>query len=318
MIVSALKTKKILFPVVKCLVLGLTFGYILYKIYTNKVLNLGDFMATIFSKGIYSIYLIITFLLFAAANWYFEIRKWQTLISSFEKIDFKTAMRQSLASLTVSLATPNRIGEYGAKAMFFESQKRKKVLLLNFYSGAMQMLVTCTFGIIGVIFLLRKINFAFHYQNLLIIGLIGVILFVFGYVLKKKEMNIKGFSIANSIRFFKNITSSIKLKTFLFSVLRYLIFSSLFYGLLLFFGSKLAISEAAFLIFTMYFLVSIVPTLFIFDVVIRGGVAVWLFSFAGVLELIVLSTVLAMWILNFVIPSLIGSYYVVTYQPITR
>src|SRR5690606_17829008 len=148
---------------------------------------------------------------------------------------------------------------------------------------------------------------------------IGVILFIaIGYYFKEKELLLKGFSIAKTIRFFRDIPFQIKFKTILFSAIRYVIFSGMFYGLLVIFGGKIAIPEAIPLIFAMYFLVSILPTLFIFDVVIRGGVAVWLFSFAGVPELIVLSTVLAMWLLNFVLPSLLGSFFVLTYKPTTR
>lgn len=92
----------------------------------------------------------------------------------------------------------------------------------------------------------------------------------------------------------------------------------MFYGLLLFFGAEIAFSTALALIFAMYLLVSIAPTIFIFDVVVRGGVAVWLFSFAGISEFTVLSTVLVMWVFNFVIPSFIGSYFVLAYQPVTQ
>jgi hypothetical protein len=92
----------------------------------------------------------------------------------------------------------------------------------------------------------------------------------------------------------------------------------MFYGMLLFFNANIPFSEAMPLIFAMYLLVSILPTLFIFDVVIRGGVAVWLFSFAGIPELTVLSAVLAMWLFNFVIPALFGGFFVLTYQPTTR
>ncbi|MGO3181615.1 MAG: hypothetical protein ACTIJ9_02170 [Aequorivita sp.] len=318
MIAISNKTKNYLFAAAKILVLGITFGYIFYKVSSNKSLDLGVFIAAISSRGMASGYLIILFLLFATANWFFEIRKWQTLVSSFERIDFKTAMKQSLASLTVSLATPNRIGEYGAKTLFFESQNRKKVLLLNFYSGAIQMLVTSVFGVIGLFYLIQKFNIAFSYKSLLIIVLIAMLVFTIGYFLKEKEFLLKGFSIAKAIRFFKKTSLSIKLKTTAFSIVRYAIFSSLFFGLLLFFGANIAVSEAYFLIFAMYFLVSILPSLFIFDVVIRGGVAVWLFSFAGVPELVVLSTVFAMWFLNFVLPSLLGSIYVVTHQLTTR
>lgn len=312
------KTKNHLLFLAKILVLAITFGYIFYKVSSIKVLDFGEFTNAILSKGIVSGYLIILFFFFAVANWYFEILKWQTLVSTIENIDFKTAMKQSLASLTVSLATPNRIGEYGAKALFFEAQKRKKVLLLNFYSGAMQMLVTCVFGMIGSFYLVQNFRLTLSYESLSIIGLTLVLIFGIGYFLKEKELLLKGFSIAKTIRFFKQTSFSVKLKVFVFSVIRYAIFSTLFYALLLFFGADIAIFEAYFLIFAMYFLVSIVPTLFIFDVVIRGGVAVWLFSYVGVTELTVLSTVLAMWLLNFVLPSLLGSFYVVTYQPATQ
>ncbi len=312
------KTKNHLLFLAKILVLAITFGYIFYKVSSIKVLDFGEFTNAILSKGIVSGYLIILFFVFAVANWYFEILKWQTLVSTLESIDFKTAMKQSLASLTVSLATPNRIGEYGAKALFFEAQKRKKVLLLNFYSGAMQMLVTCVFGMIGSFYLVQNFRLTLSYESLSIIGLTLVLIFGIGYFLKEKELLLKGFSIAKTIRFFKQTSFSVKLKVFVFSVIRYAIFSTLFYALLLFFGADIAIFEAYFLIFAMYFLVSIVPTLFIFDVVIRGGVAVWLFSFVGVTELTVLSTVLAMWLLNFALPSLLGSFYVVTYQPTTQ
>lgn len=296
----------------------MTFGYLYYKVIHNKSLNFGEFTTIILSKGIISGYLTLVFLLFASANWFIEIWKWQTLVSSFEKINFKTAMKQSLASLTVSLATPNRIGEYGAKALFFSPQNRKKILLLNFYSGAIQMFVTSVFGMMGLFYLLQKFNIALAYESLLVMLVIVSFFLVIGYFFKEKELLLKGLTIKNIIGFFKGLSYSIKLRTILFSVVRYVIFSSLFYGLLLFFGANIEILEAYFLIFAMYLLVSILPSIFILDVVVRGGVAIWVFSFVGVSELTVLSTVFAMWFLNFVLPSLVGSFYVVTYQPTTR
>lgn len=312
------KAKQYLLATVKVLVLAVTFGYIFYKLNNNSTLDFREFITTILSKGTTSVYSLSVFLLFASANWFFEILKWQTLVSTIEKIDFKTALKQSLASLTVSLATPNRIGEYGAKALFFEKRKRKKILLLNFFSGGAQMFVTTVFSAFGLFYLLQNFNINYSIATLGYIGIGIIVLFAIGYYSKEKELLLKGFSIAMTIRFFKNIPFQIKFKTILFSVLRYVIFSGMFYGLLLFFGANISFNEAILLIFAMYLLVSVLPTLFIFDVIIRGGVAVWVFSFAGVSELIVLSTVLAMWIFNFVLPSLVGSFYVLTYQPTTR
>lgn len=312
------KAKQYLLAAVKVLVIAITFGYIFYKLKSNTSLGFSEFNATIFSKGSISIYTLVLFLLLASANWFFEILKWQTLVSTFKKIDFKTASKQSLASLTVSLATPNRIGEYGAKALFFENKSRKKILLLNFFSGGAQMLVTSFFGFFGLLYLFRNFNISYSVTTLCYFGIGIIILFAIGYYFKEKELLMKGFSIAKIIQFFRSIPFPIKFKTVLFSTFRYAIFSGMFYGLLLFFGGNIAFSEAIPLIFAMYFLVSMLPTLFIFDVVIRGGVAVWLFSFAGIPELIVLSTVLTMWILNFVLPALFGSFFVLTYKPIFK
>lgn len=312
------KTKSYFLTASKFLVLTVTFLYIVYKLSNNSILKWDDFVNSIISRGFISGYLFIFFLFFAAANWYFEILKWQTLVSSFTKIDLKTAKKQCLAALTVSLATPNRIGEYGAKAFFYESRYRKKVLLLNFYSGAIQMLVTSIFGVLGISYLLLKLKLHFSYNSLWVMASLIILAMGFAYFLKEKEFLIKGFSISKTIRFFRKISLSIKLRTIIFSGIRYAIFSSLFLGLLLFFGANIEILDAYLLIFAMYFLVSLVPTLFIFDVIIRGGVAVWLFSFVGIPELTVLSTVLAMWILNFVIPSFLGSFYVITYQSLAR
>ncbi len=318
MIAVSHKAKQYLLAAAKVLVLAVTFGYIFYKLKNNPSLDFGAFTATIFSKGNVSGYLLLLFLGLAVANWYFEILKWKILVSTFEKINFKTALKQSLASLTVSLATPNRIGEYGAKALFFESRKRKKILLLNFLSSGAQMLVTSFFGIFGLLYLFQNFNIPYSVTTLCYFGIGVILLLAVAYYFKEKELLMKGFSMAKTIRFFRSIPFKIKFKTVLFSSFRYVIFSGMFYGMLLFFGAKISFIEAIPLIFAMYLLVSVLPTLFIFDVVIRGGVAVWLFSFAGIPELSVLSTVLAMWLLNFVLPSLLGSFFVLTYQPITR
>jgi hypothetical protein len=312
------KAKQYLLATAKVLILAITFGYIFYKLKSNDAVHFSEFAKVIYSKGIISGYYLLLFLILASANWFFEILKWQTLVAFIEKIDFKTALKQSLASLTVSLATPNRIGEYGAKALFFGSLKRKKILLLNFFSSGTQMFITTIFGVFGLFYLLRNFNIKYSVATIGYFGIGIILLLAVGYYFKEKELLLKGFSIAKTMKFFKNIPFQIKFKTVLFSTFRYVIFNGMFYGLLLFFGANVLFFEAIPLIFAMYLLVSLVPTFFIFDVVIRGGVAVWLFSFVGIPELVVLSTVFAMWIFNFVLPALLGSFYVITYQPTTR
>lgn len=104
------------------------------------------------------------------------------------------------------------------------------------------------------------------------------------------------------------------LKVILYSLVRYLTFSFQFYYLLFLFGVEISYFEAMIAISSMYLLSSIIPSIFIFDVVIKGGVAVYVFGLMGVSEVIILSVVTMMWILNFVLPSVIGSYHVLRFK----
>ena len=314
MILARYKSKQYLVFGLKISLLAITFSYLYSKLFTNESLSLEEFTTNLRNVGSFSATSVLIFLILSAANWIFEILKWQTLVSTMEKISFNTALKQTLAALTISLATPNRIGDYGAKAYFYSKEKRRKILLFNFYSNAIQMLCTLVFGSFGLIY------FSMLFKNQYLLEIFGVILissigfFAIVYFLKDKNLIIKDFTIQNIIDYFKKLPKTAKYRSILFSLLRYLIFSSMFYAMLKFFGAQIDLAKAFPLIFAMYLLVSIVPMLFFFDVVVRGGVAVWLFSYLQVPELIVLCTVLAMWILNFVIPSIIGGFFVLTYK----
>ena len=307
------KAKQYLLIALKVFILAVTFGYIYLKITQNEAVDFKEFSKLIIDENV--ILSIFIFLILAASNWFFEVLKWKTLVSEIQQISFIIALKQSLASLTVSLTTPNRIGEYGAKAYFFEKEKRKSVLLLNFYHNTIQMLVTVFFGSIGLVMIFKEYDIPIDASKLIIVILTLGVLLILGIVFKKQQLIFKGLTFSSVFLRFKNMSTSVKVKVFFYSTIRYIIFCFLFYNLLQFFGVSISISQAAPLIFSMYLLVSVVPTIFIFDVVVRGGVSVWLFSLAGISELPVLSTVFSMWILNFVIPSVIGGYYLLTYKP---
>ena len=314
MIVVHHKAKQYLIIALKVFILILTFGYIYFKLTQNETVNLSHFFNNNVTYNSITFLSLFFFILLATINWFFEILKWKTLVSHIQDISFLTAMKQSLASLTVSLTTPNRIGEYGAKAYFFERDKRKQVLVLNFFSNALQMGVTTLFGVIGIAIIFQQYDLPLSTSKLIISLFILSLILILGYRFKKKELLIKGFSISNVFRKFKNLSLPIKLKLTIYSIIRYLTFSLLFYSLLHFFNAHISILQFIPLIFSMYLIASIIPTIFIFDVVVKGSAAVWLFSFAGISELPVLSTVLCMWILNFVIPSIIGGFYLLSYK----
>ncbi len=300
------------------LIIVITACYFIYqKLNSNQLLSfskLEEQFAFAFSKNIW---MLIGILLLTDLNWLLEVFKWKTLVSSIKNISFFEAFEQSLGSLTVSIITPNRIGEYGAKALYFEKENQKKVVGLNFIGNMSQLLTTILFGCFGFMFIL--LNFetklpSLKVQNALVIVVISILLYFFRKQLSflKIEKQLQRFS-----RFLKGIPKSIYAKSLVFSIARYIVFSHQFYFLLRLFGVETDYFTLISLIFSMYFISSFIPSLSIFDWIIKGSVAVWLFQFIGLNELTIITITSFMWILNFAIPALFGSVFVLKFKTIS-
>lgn len=308
------KSKQFLVVLIKSSIVVGAFYFIYDKLLHNEELEFHIFSQILTENDAFSVKNVIFLLFLSVFNWFLEILKWKTLVSSIQSISFKKALEQSLGALTASLVTPNRIGEYGVKALYYKKPFRKKIMLLNLLGNMMQMTTTLVFGVFGLLFFVINFNLELNFQKLLILCLTFILIlgFIF-FILKKQRFKIKGFSLHKIYKFIKNIPLSIKIKTTLFSIIRFMVFSFQFYYLLLVFGVPLHYFEAMMVITTMYLLSSIIPSIFIFDVVIKGSVAIFLFSNVGVSDLTVLCVISMMWLLNFVIPSIFGSYYVIKF-----
>ena len=179
----------------------------------------------------------------------------------------------------------------------------------------MQMGVTTLFGVIGLSFFIYTYNPEISYYKLgrfLIILLVIMTFTVYGA--KQNTFTVKGFSFKKVIDFIIGISRKTHLKNAVFSVIRYIVFSYQFYVLLNLFGVEVYYLNAMVVITTMYLAASIIPSVFIFDVVVKGSVALYIFEIVGVNDLTVLCIITLMWILNFVIPSIIGSFFVLKFN----
>lgn len=308
------KSYQFLIYFVKIGIIAFSFYFIYHKLFNNSNLSISELKSHILSNNSFCINSILIIILLSALNWFFEILKWKYLVCSIKKISLKTATEQTLGAHTASLFTPNRIGDYGAKALYFSKKLRPKIVGLNGIGNLLQMLTTTLFGSIGLLFFTAKfplhINFkSFHWTLYLLFGVIFIVLVgvITNYVKPK-------IWIAKTKRFLASITASLFFKTFTISVIRYLVFSFQFYLLLQLFHVNLNYLNAMMVISSMYLLASILPSVVIFDVVLKGSIAVYLFSFFNINETIVLSCITLMWIFNMVLPSFIGSYFVMNFK----
>ncbi len=293
----------------KLLIVGGAYYFISQKIRNNDIITNTQFLTDLSKNVLNNSYVLFIIFLFTFSNWILEIVKWKTLVSSINKISFFEASKQSLSSLTASLLTPNRIGEYGAKAIYYPKNERYKILFLNFLGNFNQMLVTLLFGAFGLFFLIAFLPFTIKLSALQMIGVFMFFVLILLFSLNRKgKLYLK--KIADQLG---TISTKIHFRNFYYSVLRYLIFSHQFYFLLFIFGIDLEYISAMPIIFTMYLLASIIPSFVVFDWLIKGSVAVSLFSIFQINEMVILSITSVMWLANFAFPSIIGSYFVLTF-----
>ena len=308
------KYKRHLFLIFKWIIVLCAFYFIYKKLNSNQLLSLSKLTEQFTLAFSTNAWTFIGILLLTDLNWLLEIFKWKTLVSSIRKISFFEAFEQSLGSLTVSIITPNRIVEYGAKALYFEKENQMKVLGLNFIGNMSQLLSTIFFGCIGLIVVL--VNFEIilprlKVQNALIIIGFFILLYFF-----RRHISFLNFDkyLQRFSQFLKGIPKNIYLKSFGFSITRFIVFSHQFYFLLLLFGAETDYFTLISLIFSIYFISSFIPSLTIFEWLIKGSVALWLFGFADLNELTVITVTTFMWILNFAIPAVFGSFFVINFK----
>ena len=308
------KTKKFFWLAIKLsIVIGC--GYFIYtKLTESKEIFDVDFYQKQYKKGVFSIKTVIFVCFLSFFNWFLEILKWQKLASFCKKTTFNKAAIQSLASLTASLITPNRIGEYGVKSLYFEKYLRKKIIGVNFVGNFYQLMATLFFGTLGLTYFVIEQPVKINFGSIVPYAIfLSFVIFTLFFIVTSTNFII---SYLRKIRdFLTKIPLNLHLKVMLFSFIRFIIFSHQFYFLLLFLHPDIQYLEAITSIGGVYLIASITPILSVFDFILKGSIAIWIFSFFNINPNTIVTITTLMWILNFAIPAIVGGYFVITFKP---
>lgn len=311
---NSYKFKQFYFLVIKLTIIFGASYFIYQKLMHNDALSWVVFKTQLQKNQLLNYSIFFSLLAFSITNWLLEIFKWQYLVNTRQYLSFKAAATQSLSAHTASIITPNKIGEYGAKAIYYKS-KKKQLMLLNFIGNAMQLTTTLIFGIIGFVYLIQTVAIPIPYRKIARI-LVYFLVFILGLfkISSSKKSYFFGFSAQKFKQSLKIISKKQLLFVFFIAVLRYIIFSSQFYYLLSLFDVDLSFFQSFTLTASMYLISTAIPMLGLFDFVLKGAVAVWLFEKIGVSPEIILSITTIMWLFNFVFPAVLGFYGVFNYS----
>lgn len=300
---NLLRNKYFLF-IVKLTIVLLSFYFIYGELKNNDQLDWQKFFLLLEQKQ--SVLGIAFLLSFSVANRFLEILKWQNLVAFIKPISVGESTKQVLGALTAGIFTPNGLGEYAGKALYFEQKKTKKIIFLNLICNGIQMVLTVLFGTIGL--------FIIGYWKWALI-IIGLFCFLLLASFLSKKIKIKGYSIEKLLAKLNEIPKTIHRKNILLAIFRYMVFSHQYYFLFLAFDVDLPYLTMMASIAAVYFLASSLPSFQFLDFAVKGSVALFFFEKLGINEWIVIFISTLMWFLNVVLPVVIGSYFVLKFKP---
>lgn len=319
-----MKSKKAISFLLKISIVALALFFLYDQLKSNisfSQFDLNNIFLTL--KNNFSVLVLVIFLMFL--NWFVESLKWRFLISKIEKVSIKTSLRAVFSGITVSSFTPNRVGEYGGRVFCLKHADRIQGVLITVIGSMAQLIVTIVFGLVGILLLpnlmpsfdlfLKDLEFSYPIILFVVILLSTLLILLFlnasvFTVLLSKFRFLTKFSKYSKV--FSFYSSSELLEVLVYSFVRYIIFTSQYFILLNIFSVEVSYINSMILITTMLFVVSVIPTVAIAEIGIRGSVALFLFGLLSNNSIGILSATFSLWIINLVLPALIGIIFIFT------
>ena len=319
-----MKSKKAISFLLKISIVALALFFLYDQLKSNisfRQFDLNNIFLTL--KNNFSVLVLVIFLMFL--NWFVESLKWRFLISKIEKVSIKTSLRAVFSGITVSSFTPNRVGEYGGRVFCLKHADRIQGVLITVIGSMAQLIVTIVFGLVGILLLpnlmpsfdlfLKDLEFSYPIILFVVILLSTLLILLFlnasvFTVLLSKFRFLTKFSKYSKV--FSFYSSSELLEVLVYSFVRYIIFTSQYFILLNIFSVEVSYINSMILITTMLFVVSVIPTVAIAEIGIRGSVALFLFGLLSNNSIGILSATFSLWIINLVLPALIGIIFIFT------
>ncbi len=250
-------------------------------------------------------------------NWVLEAFKWRYLTRDLQRMSLWRSIEAIFCGLTWAIFTPNRFGEYGGRVLFLPPKKRVYGVFVMGVGQFGQGTVTNVVGLTAMLWFLHN----YIHPNawvMAIATLAGVALMLF---LLTCYFNIKWVVswlgrislLKKHTRFFEIIGRYKKdhlLKVMLFCLARFSVFSFQYYLVIHLLIPDLAAFPVMMMVFNNFIVQSVLPTLDILDVGLRGMTASAFFHYITPQQIAVIAAVSSIWLTNLIIPAILGSVFV--------
>ncbi|HWH61705.1 MAG TPA: lysylphosphatidylglycerol synthase domain-containing protein [Ginsengibacter sp.] len=323
--IRARKNIKIIFRYVIAPLLGAWLFYSLYKQIKDQP-NLQQSIDLIkqapFGTQAWKFWFVIVLVF---VNWGYEAKKWQVLLRTIQPVSFFTAYKSVLSGVTLSINTPNRIGEYGGRILYVQEGKRIKAISLSIAGSISQLIITLIMGCCGLIYIIYQAN-----SDVLVMGLpvfwlktllflsccatVIVVLFYFrlSWLIKLVEKIPAAAKYVEYISVLDNFNAKLLLRLLYLSFFRYVVFVIQYILLLQVLDVSILWINACWIISILFLVLAIVPSFAIADLGIRGKFSTELLSLYSTNTVGIIGTTFGIWFINLFIPALAGSLLILS------
>src|ERR1035437_3605932 len=169
------KTSNIL---IRIAIVVLVYAYIYYQVFYKRDINvtiglLDDMMA---NKMFLPFFISASVMMLG--NLFLEAKKWQYLISLKEKVSMSTSFKAVFTGLSVSVFTPNRVGEFLGRIFFLKKTEPIEGIFMTVIGSISQLLVTIVIGSLSLAFFLPVYYKPTDFPTELLMG----VLYVLGFL----------------------------------------------------------------------------------------------------------------------------------------
>lgn len=262
--------------------------------------------------------------LFMFANWGVESWKWMILVREMQPgYSFLNAYRAVLAGCSITMLTPNRIGEYGGRMLFVEPENRLRAISLALVGSISQLLITMIAGV-GALIILRffwhpasgELTVLPHFWGDVLLGsssmgmlLIALFYWKIGWLARIIDRLPFMKKIQQHVSVIETLQNSLLARVLCLSGLRYLIFVAQYLLMLRLMGVSVDWFAGSLLIALFYLMMALAPTIGFIELPLRIGALWLLLKTYSANELGVGAAALGIWIINIVIPAVMGSIF---------
>jgi Lysylphosphatidylglycerol synthase TM region len=254
-------------------------------------------------------------------NWGMEARKWQVLVQHVQPISLLNAFKSVLAGCSITMLTPNRIGEYGGRILYVEEGNRIKAISLTIVGSISQLLVTMIMGCLGLFFLRYfshnnsgTLSVLPEFWGNVLIYLcvtITVVLTLFylrlGWLVRMMEKVPALNKVVQHIRVLDEFDNIQLIRILSLSFVRYLVFVLQYVLLLQVMKVEISFGLSFWLVTVFYLVLAVAPTIGFVELPIRVSACWALLKFYTANEAGVGAAALGIWLINLVLPAVVGS-----------